>query len=77
MTDNTEKLIKILDRITVELEKATEEADKIQFKIGKTWVMHELFTAYSHIVKAKQDARLISRGHKATLEYWDRGEVAE
>ena len=71
MTDNTEKLIKMLDKIIADLEKASEEADKIQFKMGKTWVMHELFSAYSHVVKAKQDARLISRGYEATKEYWD------
>ena len=77
MTDNTQRLIKMLDKITADIEKATTEADKIQFKIGKTWVLHELLSAYSHVVKAKQDARLISRGYEATKEYWNKSEVAE
>ena len=62
MTDNTERLIKMLNKITDDIDKAYEEAGKIQFSQGRHWILSELSDAFGHIVQAKQDARLISRG---------------
>ena len=77
MTDNTERLIKMLNKITDDIDMAYEEAGKIQFRQGRDWIFSELSDAHGHIVQAKQDARLISRGYETTKEYWNKSEVAE
>ena len=71
MIDNTEKLLQMLDEIVADINKASEEANKIQFRIGRDWIMSELVSAYGSISRAKRDARLIKAGYEATKEFWE------